>query len=321
MPTLSPSPPTITNVNRESQKGLAYALATYLTWGVAPAYYNLFREIPPIQVLAHRVFWSVIVLLPFMAYRQLWGEVAAAVRDRKTFLTLLASTAMISINWFTFIYAVATKQVVQTALGYFINPLVVVLLGVFFLNERLRPWQILSLALATIAVAILTVAQGRLPTISLILAISFAFYGFLRKTVNAGPMAGLFVETAVLFPVAVGLIAMREFVRPPPGAPMPPHTWALLSLAGLITAFPLLWFANAAKRLRLATMGLMQYVTPMCSFLLAVLFLHEPFTSAQRVAFPMIWVALVIYSVDSFRAFVSSTRNVLADEEPVLRDL
>jgi chloramphenicol-sensitive protein RarD len=225
---------------------------------------------------------------------------------------------MISTNWFTFIYSVTIHQVVQAALGYFMNPLVVVLLGVFFLKERLRPLQVVSLGLAAIAVVILTIAQGRLPVISLILAVSFALYGFLRKTVNAGPLVGLFIETAVLLPLAVVLIAFHFTGS---GAAWPVRTYALLSCAGVVTAVPLLWFANAAKRLRLATMGLLQYLTPTCSFLLAVVFFDEPFTRTQRVAFPMIWAALAIYSVDSFRAFVSSTRRVLADEEPVLTDL
>jgi chloramphenicol-sensitive protein RarD len=316
MATLDYETPPATDV-RESRKGLAYGLAAYLSWGLAPAYYNLFRDVAPLQILAHRIFWSVLFLLPLLAYRRLWGDVGAALRSRKTLVTLLISTAMISTNWFTFIYSVTIHQVVQAALGYFMNPLVVVLLGVFFLKERLRPLQVVSLGLAAIAVVILTIAQGRLPVISLVLAVSFAFYGFLRKTVNAGPLVGLFIETAVLLPLAVVLIGFH-FTG---GPARPVRTYALLSCAGVITAVPLLWFANAAKRLRLATMGLLQYLTPTCSFLLAVVFFDEPFTRTQRVAFPMIWAALAIYSVDSFRAFVTSTRRVLADEEPVLTDL
>jgi chloramphenicol-sensitive protein RarD len=263
------------------------------------------------------VFWSVIVLLPLMAYRHLWGDVGRALRSRKTLVRLLLSTAMISTNWFTFIYAVSIHEVVAMALGYFINPLVVVLMGVFFLKERLRGWQVVSLLLGAAAVVILTVAQGRLPMISLILALSFASYGFLRKTVDASPLVGLFVETIVLVPVAVGLIVWHAAREPALSGRMQ----GLLPFSGLLTAVPLLWFSNAARRLRLSTMGLLQYATPMCSFLLAVVFFGEPFTGAQRVAFPMIWVALVIYSVDSFRAMLDASRRVVADEEPVLTDL
>jgi chloramphenicol-sensitive protein RarD len=302
---------------RELRLGLLYGLGTYVTWGLAPAYYHLLNEVTPVQILAHRVFWSVVVLLPLMAYRHLWADVGRALRSRRTLVRLLLSTAMISTNWFTFIYAVSIHEVVATALGYFINPLVVVLMGVFFLKERLRGWQIVSLLLGAAAVVILTVAQHRLPMISLILALSFASYGFLRKTVDASPLVGLFVETIVLVPVAVGLIVWHAAREPALSGRM--HT--LLPFSGLLTAVPLLWFSNAARRLRLSTMGLLQYATPMCSFLLAVVFFGEPFTRAQRVAFPMIWLALVIYSVDSFRAMLDASRRVLADEEPVLTDL
>lgn len=302
---------------RETRKGLAYGLGTYLTWGLAPAYYRLLYQVSPIQVLAHRVFWSVLLLLPLMRYRGLWGDVGRALRSRRTMARLALSTAMISTNWFVFIYAVTIHEVVQTSLGYFINPLVVVLLGVFVLKERLRAWQIVSLGLGAAAVVILTLAQGRLPVISLILAFSFAFYGFLRKTVNASPLVGLFIETMLLLPLAVGMIVWHETI----GVRWSVGTYALLPCSGVLTAIPLLWFANAAKRLRLSTIGLLQYVTPICSFVLAVLFFHEPFTWAQKIAFPMIWVALMIYSADAFRAMRDSSRRAVADEEPVLTDL
>ena len=292
-------------------------MGTYLTWGLAPAYYRLLYEVSPLQVLAHRVFWSVLLLLPLMHYRGVWGDVGRALRSRRTMVRLALSTAMISTNWFVFIYAVTIHEVVQTSLGYFINPLVVVLLGVFVLKERLRAWQIVSLGLGAAAVVILTIAQGKLPVISLILALSFAFYGFLRKTVNAGPVVGLFIETMLLLPLAIGMIIWHETL----GVRWSAGTYALLPISGLLTAVPLLWFANAAKRLRLSTIGLLQYTTPMCSFLLAVLFFGEPFTRAQHVAFPMIWLALVIYSVDAFRAMRDSSRRAVADEEPVLTDL
>jgi len=300
---------------RESRIGLVYGLAAYISWGLAPAYYKLLGDVTPIQILAHRVFWSAIFLVPLLTHRRLWWAVRKALSNRKTFLTLLVSTTMISTNWFTFIYSVATKQVVQSALGYYMNPLVVVLLGVVFLKERLRLWQIVSLVLAAAAVVILTIGQGGLPVISLILAVSFAVYGYLRKTVDAGPMVGLFVETLFLFPLAVALLAWNWAFH---DAWRPSATYALLACAGIITAVPLLWFANAAKRLRLATMGLLQYLAPTGSFLLAVIFFHEPFTPMQRIAFPMIWLALAIYSVDSYRAFRAS---IPAPDEPVLSDL
>jgi chloramphenicol-sensitive protein RarD len=196
--------------------------------------------------------------------------------------------------------------VMESSLGYYMNPLVVVLLGVIFLKERLRTWQVVSLVLAAAAVALLTIAQGRLPAITLILAVSFALYGLLRKTVGAGAIVGLFIETLILLPVALGMIAADTARQ---GLHYTPGTYALLAGAGVVTAVPLLWFANAARRLRLATIGLLQYLTPTCSFLLAVAFFNEPFTPAQKAAFPMIWAALAIYTVDSYRAFRAATRR------------
>lgn len=300
---------------RESRLGLLYGLAAYTSWGLAPAFYKLLGDVTPIQILAHRVLWSVLFLLPMLFYRRLWWAVAKALRTPRTFLTLLASTAFISTNWFTFIYSVSIHEIVQSALGYYMNPLVVVLLGVFFLKERLRPWQIVSLALAAIAVAILTFAQHHLPVISLTLAISFGCYGYLRKTVDAGPMVGLFIETLILLPASLALIT-TDLARH--GLSRPPATYGWLACTGIITALPLLWFANAAKRLRLSTMGLLQYLAPTISFLLAVIFFGEPFTPVQKLAFPMIWIALVIYSVDSYRAFRSIHKPA---EEPILSDL
>jgi len=312
-PSTETSPPV--DAVRESRIGLAYGLAAYISWGLAPAYYKLLGDVTPIQILAHRVFWSAIFLVPLLAHRRLWGAVRRALSTRKTFLTLFVSTIMISTNWFTFIYSVSTNQVVQAALGYYMNPLVVVLLGVVFLKERLRLWQIVSLSLAAASVVILTIAQGGLPVISLILAVSFAVYGYLRKTVDAGPMVGLFIETLILLPVAIALMVWNSLSHGPWRSSA---TYGILACAGIITAVPLLWFANAAKRLRLATMGLLQYLAPTGSFLLAVIFFHEPFTPMQRVAFPMIWLALAVYSIDSYRAFRAS---IPTPDEPVLSDL
>jgi chloramphenicol-sensitive protein RarD len=307
---------------REARIGLAYGLAAYLSWGLAPAYYRLIH-VPPAQILAHRIFWSTVLLLPLVVRRRLWGDVARALRDRRTLLTLIASTACITSNWYTFIYAVSVNKVMESSLGYYMNPLVVVLLGVVFLKERLRAWQVISLFLAAGAVAILTYARGGLPAITLILAVSFAGYGLLRKTVAAGAVVGLFIETLLLLPIALGMIATDAARH---GLHWTPGTYALLAGAGVVTAVPLIWFANAARRLRLATLGLLQYLTPTCSFLLAVAFFDEPFTHAQKAAFPLIWAALAIYTVDSYRAFLAATRTAPANAEappdarPVLID-
>lgn len=313
------TPPTAPDP-REARIGLLYGLAAYLSWGLAPAYYRLLNHVTPIQILAHRIFWSLVLLLPIVAHRQLWSDVARAFRHRKTLVTLVASTLCISANWYTFIYSISVQKVMLASLGYYMNPLVVVLLGVVFLKERLRPVQLVSLALAAAAVARLTWAEGKLPAISLILAVSFAMYGLLRKQAQVGAVVGLFIETLLLAPVCGTLVAVQLARGPAQSA----ATYALLGGAGVITAIPLIWFANAARRLRLATMGLLQYLAPTCAFVLAVMFFGEPFTPVQRVAFPMIWAALVLYSIDSYRAFRAATAVTpqrAFEAQPVLSDL
>jgi chloramphenicol-sensitive protein RarD len=311
----------ITPDPRDARIGLFYGLAAYLSWGMAPAYYRMLGQVTPMQILAHRIFWSVVLLLPLVAHRRLWSEVGRALRTRRTRVTLIASTLFISVNWYTFIYSISVQKVVQASLGYYMNPLVVVLLGVVFLKERLRAVQLASLALAGAAVAILTYAQGELPVISLILAVSFGVYGLLRKQADVGAIAGLFIETLLLAPICATLVGI-DLARGPARSA---STYALLAGAGVITAIPLIWFANAARRLRLATMGLLQYLAPTCSFLLAVGFFGEAFTAVQRIAFPMIWVALVLYSIDSYRAFRAAVTARAPrrgfEVEPVLSDL
>jgi len=299
---------------KDARIGLVYGLAAYFTWGVVPAYFKLLKTVPPIQVLSHRVVWSVLFLVPLIYFKKLWPDVRKAFGDRKTLLSLCASTTFIAINWFTFIYGVATNRILLTSLGYFMTPLVSVLLGVIFLKERLRLLQVISLIIATAAVVILTLQQGEFPMLAVILALSFSLYGLMRKTTPAGPLVGLFVETTLLLPIGLVMI-VSHLIHPwtaAPGAQILPadeslaqllHHTPLLIAAGVITAVPLLWFAGAARRLRLSTLGLLQYTAPTVSFLLALIFYHEPFTPAQRIAFSMIWAALILFSADSVRAY------------------
>ncbi|HYE21241.1 MAG TPA: EamA family transporter RarD [Tepidisphaeraceae bacterium] len=315
--------------------GLIYGVAAYFTWGIVPAYFKLLSAVPPIQLLAHRVVWSVAFLVGLIHFRKLWPDVRAAFANRRTLLSLAASTLFIAVNWFAFIYAVAIGQILQTSLGYFITPLVTVLLGMIFLKERLRPLQIVSLLIAAGAVLYYALDQSQFPTIALTLAASFSLYGLVRKTTAAGPLVGLFVETALLFPLGVGAI-VTHFIHPWSTSPAFPdvtrdqaidailrHTPLLLA-AGVITALPLLWFANAARRLRLSTLGLLQYTAPTVSFLLAVFIFKEPYTRAQQIAFPLIWLALVLFSIDSIRAYRAQqapSKQVPHPEEACLTDM
>jgi chloramphenicol-sensitive protein RarD len=223
-------------------------------------------------------------------------------KDRRTLLTLAGSTTLIALNWLTFIWAVASGQLLQASLGYYINPLVNVLLGFVFLSERLRPWQWASFALAATGVAFLAVSYGGFPWVALVLAFSFAFYGLLRKVARLDSLSGLTMETMLLFPVMLGywcrLLARGDSAM----TTGPLHVQVLLPLGGVITAVPLLWFAGAARRLRLSTIGFMQYIAPTFQFLLAVVAFGEPFTRAHAISFALIWVALSIYTTDTLRA-------------------
>lgn len=289
------------SATREARAGLVYALGAYLAWGVIPAYFKLLAHVPPIVVLANRIVWSLAFLVVLLTFQRKWGEVRAAVTRRRTLAVLMCSTGMIAVNWFVFLWAITNGHILQASLGYFINPLVNVLLGVAILRERLRPGQIAGLLLATAGVVVMTISTGGVPWVALSLAFSFAFYGLLRKIAPVGPVAGLSIETATLFPVALliatGMIPISGHVFPT--ASFSRGTISLLVSSGVITAIPLLLFAAGARRLRLATMGFLQYVSPTCQLLLAVLVYDEPFSSRQLLSFALIWTGLAAYTLES----------------------
>ena len=282
-----------------ARAGVVAGMAAYLLWGFIPLFFKKVAHVPPIVVLSHRILWSAVFVALVLTVQGRWGEMIAAVRARRTMLALLASTAMIAVNWFVFLWAITNNQVVQAGLGYFINPLVSVLLGIVFLRERLRLGQAAALLLATAGVTVLIFAGGTFPWVALSLAWSFAFYALLRKTAPVAPLVGLFVETAVLVPLAAYFV-IRSSVE---SEPFTRGTYALLAASGVITAVPLILFATAARRLTLATMGFMQFVSPTCQLLLAVFAFQEPFTRWHAASFGLIWVALVLYSLQSLRAY------------------
>jgi chloramphenicol-sensitive protein RarD len=246
----------------------------------------------------------VFLLLPISLQRK-WHDVFDCFRSRKKLLFLCGSTLAVATNWFTFIYAISTDHVLQSSLGYFINPLVNVLLGVAFLGERLRRFQIAALVLAASGVANMVYHTGAFPVISIALALSFGTYALLRKTMPVGPLVGSFVETTLLFPLGLFLVS-RQVSWQVSHASFDPRTWGILMCSGVVTAVPLLWFAAGARRLRLATMGFLQYLSPTGQFLLAVFLYHEAFDRTKLVSFALIWIALAIYSWDAWRAYAQS---------------
>ncbi len=286
--------------------GAVYALLAYTSWGLTPIYWKALAPVPPFEILLHRVVGTALFAALLLTVSRRWREVAAVVRQRGQLLALLGSAALIASNWGVFIWAVQSGQITATSLGYYLTPLASVALGLLLLRERLSRLQGLAVAIAAVGVAAFAFSLGRLPWISLYLALSFATYGWIRKTVAAASLAGLAVETALLAPIALAGIALLEARGV--GAlgrdePLGAMRMALLLGAGIVTALPLVWFASAARRLRLVTLGLFQYLAPSLSLALAVFSYGEPFTRAYALTFACIWAALALYSFESVRTF------------------
>jgi chloramphenicol-sensitive protein RarD len=283
-----------------SHYGILYGTAAYASWGIIPLYFKTVASVPPVEVLAHRALWSFVMLAVLVGLLGRWQELWRELRSRKLLLMLSLSTLFIAANWLTFIYAVTSGHVLQASLGYFINPLVNVLLGVVFLRERLRTRQTLSIGLALIGVLVLTVLVGQVPWIALVLALTFSLYGLMRKLIPVDGLVSLTVETLILAPV--GLAYLGYLSAATHREPLGFGIVGLLMLSGPITSVPLLFFGAAARRLRLSTMGFLQYLSPTLQFLLAVLAFGEPFSAPQLLSFACIWAAVLIYAVDSVTA-------------------
>lgn len=281
---------------------------------MVPLFWKLLAEVPAEQQLAHRVFWCALLMVAVLALRGKMAGLGRVFRRPKTLLALGASTVMIATNWFVFLYSIATEQLLQTSLGYFINPLVSVLLGLVFLRESLRRAQWLACALAAAGVAVMAWQLGGLPWISLVLAFSFGFYGLLRKTVPAGPEEGLALETWILGPFAFLYLVQRAALGEPVLFGYGWDTGPWLLLTGAVTALPLLWFTHGARRLPLSTVGMLQYIAPILQGLLAVFAFGEPFDTGRLVAFAFIWAGLAIFSFDVQRQHRKRRRLRRAEE-------
>ena len=278
--------------------GLFSGLICYMIWGSLPLYFRALDHIAPEEMLAHRIIWSVPTGLFFIALARNWEALKAVMTWRRMgYLTVTAF--LIGLNWLIYIWAVGQERVMEASLGYYMNPLVNVLIGSLFFAERLRIAQWVAVALATCGVAVMTVALGFVPYVSLILCFSFAFYSVIRKQVQIDSRAGFVVEAALLAPFA--LLWMGWFIGQPEGRIMGDGGWdiPLILLAGPITAVPLILFAVAAKRLRLSTIGMMQYLAPTVQFLIAVFLFQESFSQPHAIAFAFIWTALFVFTLDS----------------------
>lgn len=281
------------------KKGVFLAISAYILWGFFPIYFKWLHGVPALQIMAHRVVWSFIFLAVYLLFRR---EINPLLRslNRRTILIYLAAGSLLAVNWLTYVWAVNQGRVVESSLGYFINPLVSVSLGVIFLRERLRPLQWLPVGLAATGVAYLTIRYGQLPWVALVLAFTFGLYGLLKKIAPLGPRKGLALETALIFPPMFAFLLFAEARGEGVFLHTLPLTNLLLALSGLVTIIPLLLFAAGAQSVPLTIMGLLQYVAPTLQFLLGVLLYHEPFTQTSAVGFGFIWLALLIFSLESY---------------------
>jgi chloramphenicol-sensitive protein RarD len=281
-------------------RGFLFALSAYLLWGFLPFYMKAVAHIPAAEVVAHRIIWSVPVAGALLIWLGRTADIKAALRSPRTLAMGGLTAALITVNWGVYVWAIAADRALETALGYYINPLFSVFLGAVLLGEKLSRAQIAAIALAVAAVALLTWEAGGLPWVSIALALSWGFYAFFKKTLPIGPAQGFFLEILVLSIPAIGYIGWL-------GASGAGHfgrtgaadIWLLLG-CGLITAVPLILYANGAKLLRLSTIGIMQYIAPTMIFVIAIFIFHEPFSSTRAIAFAMIWAALALYSWSMF---------------------
>jgi chloramphenicol-sensitive protein RarD len=283
--------------------GVVYSTAAFLIWGISPIYWKALRSVSALEIILHRIVWSFFFLVPLIIVMRRWKEFIGALKNHRTLLILLFTALIVGGNWLLYIWAINNDHLLQASLGYYINPLVNVVLGMVFLQERLRPPQILAVLLATAGVLYLTIYYGEFPWIALTLAVSFGIYGLIRKVAPVGSLVGLTVETLLLsIPALVYLFYLDSHDQ---GSIFRVSLKLDLLLMGcaLVTATPLLFFTLGARRLYLSTLGLLQYLAPSCMFILAVFLFREPFSSAQVVTFIFIWTALAIYSTDSVRYY------------------
>ena len=281
-------------------KGVFYAIGAYLAWGLLPIYWKLLQNVPALETLGHRTAWSLVFVGLLLWYKKEWSWLSDIRKNKRIFIIYLLSSILLSVNWLIFIWAVTAGFVVEASLGYFINPILSVVLGVFFLKETLRPYQWVAIAIACVGVIYLTLSVGYLPWIALSLALSFGIYGLVRKTAPLPSLPALGLETAVLTPIAIIYFLFIE-INGNGHFFTDWKTAGLLILSGAITAVPLILFGAGARRINLSTIGILQYITPTMQFLLGIFLYNETFTQTQFIGFSIIWAALIIYATDSLK--------------------
>ena len=291
-------------MERENKLGISFTTGAYILWGILPIYWKFLNEVPALEILAHRVVWSfifVLFIVVLLKRKLLKNFFQVQMSQKKTWLGLFLSSVFISMNWLLYIFAVNTNHIVEASLGYYINPLVAVMLGVFVLREKITKWQIVSFVLAAIGVIYMTLSLGKLPWISLVLAISFGFYGLSKKLLKVDSILGLLLETLFVLPFAIMFLAYLGVNGQ--------HSFLIGSLktdlfilgSGIATALPLLWFGIGVQKIPLYMVGFLQYIAPTISLLLGVLMFGEPFTKDHVVTFTCIWLAIAVFTISNIR--------------------
>ncbi|HTW36587.1 MAG TPA: EamA family transporter RarD [Rhizomicrobium sp.] len=286
------------NAHRGEAAGILYAGSAYAFWGITPLYWRLLGNVPPFQLTTHRVLWCALFVAIVTAWRGRLGHIVTILRTPRLLGTLALTSILISTNWTIYIYCVATNQLVEASLGYYLTPLLSIALGVFLFGEHMTRWRLAGVILAAVAVGIKTVALGHVPWIAFSLALSFGFYGYFRKKAPVDSMDGLLIETVLLLPFTLTLVTYWASTEPAAFPRAGLLTDALLMAGGPITAVPLAMFAEGARRIRMTTLGFLQYFTPTITLLLATLGFHEHFGRIDAISFAFVWVALLIVALE-----------------------
>lgn len=294
----------------DSLRGLVLATTTYVLWGFLPLFMKQLAHVPPTEVIAHRVLWSLPIALAVLLLQRRWAEVSAALRQPRLLAMAVVTAALISINWMIYVWAVGNNHALDAALGYYINPLFSVFMGATLLRERLSRAQVAAIALAALAVVVLTVQLGRLPLVAIGLTLTWGLYAYCKKSLPLGPTQGFTLEVLLLTPPALAYVVWLTAGGQSHFAAGSGWDTILLIGCGPVTAVPLICYATAAKQLRLSTIGILQYIAPTMIFLTAVLIFGEPFGTAQMIAFPMIWAALLIYTLSMLRGAGARRRAI-----------
>ncbi|PWV98741.1 chloramphenicol-sensitive protein RarD [Hoeflea marina] len=306
--------------DQDTLRGFGFALTAYLLWGFLPFFMKAVAHIPATEVVAHRIVWSVPIAGAVLLWLGRTNDIKVALRTPRTMLMAVLTAALITLNWGIYVWAIGADRTVETALGYYINPLFSVFLGAVLLKEKLDLAQKAAIALAVVAVAVLASEAGGLPWVSIGLALSWGFYAFFRKTLPVGPNQGFFLEILVLFVPSLGYIIYLQSTGQGHFGSTGATDLVLLMGCGLVTAVPLLIYANGAKLLRLSTIGIMQYIAPTIIFVIAVFVFREPFGPAKMVAFALIWISLAIYSSSLLRQHRGRQRLAASERDEARRE-